>query len=518
VAQRNFDECAVVLREHDHVAVLKRTVKAGDELVNGPGRLVAAQTIPAGHKIAVVQIPDGTAVRRYGQTIGFAQGRITPGEHVHTHNLAWRDFGRDYAFCADAKPVEIYPTTKMRFFPGYARPNGRVGTRNYVAVISSVNCSASVSHYVRDRFRTPEFKRDFPNVDGVIAFTHKAGCAMDAGSPQQVLLQRVLAGVARHPNISGYVMIGLGCEVNQVDSVRQAYKLDEVRPGESAPIFMNIQAKGGVRKTVEAGVEAVLKLLPAANNLRRSPQPISKLILAENCGGSDGNSGITANPALGVASDELVRYGGTSVLAETPEIYGAEHLLTRRAISREVGEKLVDFIRWWEDHARQNKASIDNNPSYGNKEGGLTNIYEKSLGAVAKGGQSPLAAVYHYAEAITTPGFCFMDTPGYDPVSMTGLVAGGCNVGVFTTGRGSVYGCKPAPCIKVATNTPLFQHMEEDMDINAGTILEGTETVEQVGRRIFDKIIAVAGGERTKSELAGIGDEEFAPWQLGPTF
>jgi altronate hydrolase len=281
---------------------------------------------------------------------------------------------------------------------------------------------------------------------------------------------------------------------------------------------MTIQNAGGVRKTVEAGVAAVQKLLPAANDLRRTAQPISKLTLALNCGGSDGNSGITANPALGVASDELVRYGGTSVLAETPEIYGAEHLLTRRAVSREVGEKLVARIRWWEDHVRQHNASIDNNPSPGNKEGGLTTIYEKSLGAVAKGGQSPLAAVYQYSEQIIGPGFCFMDTPGYDPVSMTGLVTGGCNVGVFTTGRGSVYGCKPAPCIKVATNTLLYNHMIEDMDINAGTILDGTETVQQVGARIFEKIIAVASGEKTKSELAGIGDEEFAPWILGPTF
>jgi altronate hydrolase len=291
-----------------------------------------------------------------------------------------------------------------------------------------------VSHYVRDRFRTPEFQRDFPNVDGVVAFTHKGGCAMDTGEPQQVL-QRVLAGIARHPNISGYVMIGLGCEVNQVAAIRQAHQLDRTQAGEAAPVFMNIQTTGGVRKTVEAGVAAVLKLLPQANELRRTPQPISKLILAENCGGSDGNSGITANPALGVASDELVRHGGTSVLAETPEIYGAEHLLTRRAVSREVAEKLMERIRWWEEHARRHNSSINNNPSHGNKEGGLTNIIEKSLGAVAKGGQSPLVAVYEYAEAITTPGFCFMDTPGYDPVSMTGLVAGGCNIGVFTTGR-----------------------------------------------------------------------------------
>lgn len=516
MAERSFDECAIVLRERDDVAVLKRTVKAGDHL-RGARVLEVRETIGAGHKIALRDIAEGEAILKYGQKIGFASAAIPAGSHVHTQNVVMRDFGRDYAFCADARPVDFYPAEQMRCFEGFARPSGRVGTRNYLAVISSVNCSASVSHYVRDRFRTAEFQRDYPNVDGMIAFTHKAGCAMDPGEPQQVL-QRVLAGVARHPNISGYVMIGLGCEVNQVDAVRKAYELDKVQAGESAPVFMNIQATGGVRKTVEAGVAAVLKLLPAANALRRSRQPISKLILAENCGGSDGNSGITANPALGVASDELVRHGGTSVLAETPEIYGAEHLLTRRAVSREVGEKLVALIRWWENHAKQYNASIDNNPSHGNKEGGLTNIYEKSLGAVAKGGQSPLAAVYQYAEPITTPGFCFMDTPGYDPVSMTGLVAGGCNVGVFTTGRGSVYGCKPAPCLKVATNTTLYQWMEEDMDINAGTILDGTETVAQVGQRIFEKIIAVASGERTKSELASLGDEEFAPWQLGPTF
>ena len=517
MAERNPADRALRLHPDDNVIVLKQPVKAGDALPVGGQTIVAARNVAAGHKLAFTEIADGMAVRKYGQIIGFARGRIAPGDHVHSHNVELKDFGRDYGFSSEAKAVAYHRPEEMRFFQGYARPGGRAGTRNYIAVISSVNCSASVSNYVRDRFRTGEFRRDFPNVDGVIAFTHKAGCAMDPGEPQ-VVLQRVLAGVARHPNISGYVMIGLGCEVNQVAAIRKAHQLDQLREGESAPAFLNIQATGGVRKTVDAGVAAVAKLLPAANDLRRAALPISKLILAENCGGSDGNSGITANPALGVASDELVRFGGTSVLAETPEIYGAEHLLTRRAVSREVGEKLVALIHWWERHAQQHHASIDNNPSFGNKEGGLTNIIEKSLGAVAKGGQSPLAAVYQYAEPITTPGFCFMDTPGYDPVSMTGLVAGGCNIGVFTTGRGSVYGCKPAPCIKVATNSTLFQWMEDDMDINAGTILDGTETVEEVGRRIFEKIIAVAGGEKTKSELAGVGDEEFAPWQLGPTF
>jgi altronate dehydratase len=507
----------IVLHPADNVAVLKRTVKAGEELPNGSSRIRPASNIVAGHKIALTEISDGAPVRKYGQIIGFANGRIAAGEHVHLHNLVVKEFGRDYQFCAEARATAVYPPEKIRSFQGYSRPGGRAGTRNYLAVISSVNCSSSVSHYVRDRFRTDDFKRDFPNVDGVVAFTHKAGCAMDPGEPQQVL-QRVLAGIARHPNISGYVMIGLGCEVNQIEAIRRAHQLDHARPGELAPAFMNIQAVGGVRKTVEAGVAAVAKLAREANELRRSPHPISKLILAENCGGSDGNSGITANPALGVASDELVRHGGTSVLAETPEIYGAEHLLTRRATSPAVGEALLERIHWWEEHARRHNCSIDNNPSYGNKEGGLTTIYEKSLGAVAKGGQSPLMAIYQYAEPILASGFCFMDTPGYDPVSMTGLVAGGCNIGVFTTGRGSVYGCKPAPCIKVATNSRLYSWMEEDMDINAGTILDGTETVEQVGMRIFEKIVAVASGEKSKSELAGIGDEEFAPWQLGPTF
>jgi altronate hydrolase len=511
-----FAEVAVQLHAADDVAVLKRTVKAGTVLNTETAALRAPTTIPAGHKIALRELPAGAVVRKYGHPIGVATQRIAPGEHVHTHNLALREMSRDYAFCADYQPVRMRPPELCRTFQGFARPGGRAGTRNYLAVISSVNCSASVSKYVAERFRGPELRRDFPNVDGVIAFTHKSGCSLLPSEPLR-LLQRVMAGLARHPNIGGCVMIGLGCEVNQLQQLLQEQRLAAAQPGEAAPIWMNIQTVGGVRRTVEAGVQAVLKLLPGVNDVRRTPQPLSQLILALQCGGSDGNSGITANPALGVASDELVRQGGTAVLAETTEVYGAEHLLTRRAVSREVAERLLERIRWWEDHTRAYGASIDNNPSYGNKEGGLTTIYEKSLGAIAKAGQAPLAAVYHYAEPITARGLCFMDTPGNDPVSMTGLVSGGCTVGAFTTGRGSVYGCKPAPCLKIATNTPLYEHLQEDMDLNAGTILDGTETVAQVGQRIFEKILAVASGERTKSELAGLGDEEFAPWQIGPT-
>ena len=505
MAREDFNTFALVLHQSDNVAVLKCPVKPGDELLDGSVRLAISQRIGPGHKIALRDIPDGAPVRKYGHVIGVARGRIAAGEHVHTHNLAPAEFKPDTDFCADHRPTAYLPAQDMRFFSGYARPDGRVGTRNYVAIISGVNCSASVSKYVQRNFETEALKHDFPHVDGVLAFTHKSGCAMDPGEPLQIL-QRTLAGIARHPNISGYVLIGLGCEVNQVEELRCRLSLEH-DAGASQNPCVNIQAAGGVRKSVQAGVEAVTRLLRAANDLRRTRQPISKLVLAENCGGSDGNSGITANPALGVAADELVRYGASVVLAETPEIYGAEHLLTRRAVTPQVAEKLLTRIRWWEAHARLHGCSIDNNPSPGNKAGGLTNIYEKSLGAVAKGGQSPLTAVYQYAERIDSPGLCFMDTPGFDPVSMTGLVAGGCNVGVFTTGRGSVYGCKPAPCIKVATNTALFEAMAEDMDINAGTILDGTETLE-TGR---------PEGSSRKSSLSLLARKPRANWPASGT-
>lgn len=510
-------QVALRLASDDDVAVVKEPLKAGTRLADNGQVLELKADIGRGHKVAVRSLNDGEPVRKYGQVIGFARGDIRPGDHVHLHNVVVRDFARDHEFGADLRPLPPLPPGSERTFQGFSRPGGRAGTRNYLAVISSVNCSASVSKYVAERFRGPDFARDFPGVDGVVAFTHKSGCAMPDNEPTR-LLQRVLAGIARHPNITGYVLIGLGCEVNQTERLVKDFHLDRLAPGEQPPAVMNIQTQGGIARTIEAASAAVRKLLPASAALRRQPIPLSKLTLAMNCGGSDGASGITANPALGVASDELVRHGGASVLAETPEIYGAEHLLTRRAVSREVGEKLVAHIRWWEEHARLHGASIDNNPSVGNKAGGLTTIYEKSLGALAKGGQAPLGAVYSYAEPITAPGFAFMDTPGFDPVSMTGLVCGGCNVGVFTTGRGSVYGCKPMPCIKVATNTTLFDWMRDDMDLNAGTILDGTETVAQVGQRIFEEIIAVADGKRTKSELQGLGDEEFAPWSLGPIF
>jgi altronate hydrolase len=508
---------ALLLHPQDTVAVLKSTLPAGTTLTDGAVTLALNCDIPAGHKVALRAVADGEPVRKYGQVIGFAKGTIHPGDHVHVHNLVMRDFDRTCLIGAGYRPVELVPEHQRRQFLGFARASGRAGTRNYVGVISVVNCSATAARRVQERFQPEMIARDFPNVDGVVAFTHKTGCGIQPGQPLETI-ERVFAGMSRHPNIAACLFIGLGCEISHLRHLREAHRLSEGAAEQGGPVFMDIQSLGGTRKTVEAAAAAVLKLLPVANAMKRTPQPLSQLVLALNCGGSDGNSGITANPALGAAVDELVRHGGTAVLAETPEIYGAEHLLLHRAASRQTGEQLLEIIRWWEGHVRLHGASIDNNPSPGNKEGGLTTIYEKSLGAVAKGGQSPLMAVYRYAEPITASGLCFMDTPGFDPVSMTGLVAGGCNVGVFTTGRGSVYGCKPAPCIKVATHTPLYQWMNDDMDLNAGTLLDGVETVDQVGRRIFEQVIAVASGEKTKSEQAGVGDEEFAPWVLGPTF
>ena len=448
---------------------------------------------------------------RYGQIIGFATRTIEPGDHVHVHNLAVREFERDYAFCADYAPVELVPDEARRTFLGFRRPDGRVGTRNYVAVLATVNCSSSATAAVVEHFGRPGALDGFPNVDGVIGFPHKGGCGAHIGSDAVHQLQRTLTGVVDHPNVAGYVILSLGCEVNQPDDMIEYAGL-----ADDAPLVITIQDDGGFARTVERGIEAVEELLPLADRARREPVPASEIVLALQCGGSDGWSGVTANPGLGKACDQLVRQGGTVVLGETTEIYGAEHLLTRRARSPEVAERLVDMIRWWEEYTAWWGASIDNNPAPGNKAGGLTTIYEKSLGAAAKAGSTPLNQVVAYGERVTERGFVHMDTPGYDPVSVTGQVAGGCNVIAFTTGRGSAFGFKPAPSMKIATNCELYARQEPDMDLDAGRVLDGM-SLDELGVEIFDEVIAVASGKRTKSELAGVGAEEFNPWILGAT-
>jgi altronate hydrolase len=508
------------LHPRDNVLVARRQVPAGTvwESEDNTAGVTTREAIDMGHKVALRPIAQGESVYKFGQPIGYASRAIAPGEWVHVHNVAIGELQHDYGFCS-AIPEPPTPITG-RTFQGYRRANGKAATRNYIGIVSTVNCSATSSKFIAQQFGQ-ELLADFPNVDGVIPLVHKGGCAFEFGGPDHRLLNRTLAGFARHANIGAYLILGLGCETAQASFLADEHSLVQLDGAETSgprPLVMNIQDEGGVKKTVKRAVGVLKEMLPDVNRVQRVPIPLSELILGTNCGGSDGNSGVTANPALGIASDLLVAAGGTSVLAETPEIYGGEHLLTRRAASPAVAEKLLDKIRWWEDYAKRFGAKIDNNPSFGNKKGGLTTIYEKSLGAIAKGGNTALTAVYDYAEPVTEKGFVVMDTPGFDPPSVTGIIAGGAQVVVFTTGRGSCYACKPAPTIKVATNTLMYNRMVDDMDINAGRILDGDATLQQVGEEMFERIIAVASGEKTKSEAQNIGDEEFCPWVPGPVF
>ncbi|MFN3460981.1 MAG: UxaA family hydrolase [Oceanibaculum sp.] len=502
------ESLSIRLHPADNVVVARLALMPGTALP--AENITVSGSIPAGHKVATAPIKAGEPIRKYDQIIGFATDDIAAGDHVHVQNVGMRDFERDYAFSSTAKPTAFVPETERATFQGFLRPNGMGGTRNYIGILTSVNCSATVAKYIAAAI-TPDILAQYPNVDGVVALVHSTGCGMADSGEGYANLQRTLWGHARHPNFAGILMVGLGCEVNQIDFLLEAYGL------ERGPRFqtMTIQDIGGTRKTVDRGVEIVKSMLPAANEARRTTLPASHLTLALQCGGSDAYSGITANPALGAAADLLVRHGGTAILSETPEIYGAEHLLTRRAIDRKTGEKLIERIRWWEEYTRRNGGEMNNNPSPGNKAGGLTTILEKSLGAAAKGGTTNLTGVFKYAEPINTKGFVFMDSPGYDPCSVTGQVASGANIVCFTTGRGSVFGNKPSPSLKLATNSAMYRRLEEDMDVNCGAVLDEGISIQQMGQRIFDLILRVASGEKSKSEAQGFGDAEFIPWQVG---
>ncbi len=519
------------LHPRDPVALARRELDPGTELEHAGRRVVVRDAVPHGHKLALVDIAAGDRVLKYGQPIGIATRPIAAGEHVHEHNL--RSLSREGlpvpaqsggavpaaagtagsaapAAVPAARPDHGLAGAAVPTFDGIVRPDGRVGTRNYVAVLSSVNCSATVVRRIAGAFSAPGALDGHPGVDGVIAVTHGSGCGLSRDGEGLDVLRRTLAGYARHPNVAAVVVVGLGCEVNQINALVDGFDLPEATPLRR----LVIQELGGSMATVRRGMELVQELLPGAAAPRR-PVPAAGLMLGLNCGGSDGWSGVTANPVLGAAVDRLVAAGGTAVLGETPEIHGAEHLLTSRAASPEVARALMERIEWWERYTAAEDGNLDNNPSPGNRAGGVTTIEEKSLGAVAKGGSSPLQAVYRYAEPVTARGLVFMDTPGYDPVSVTGIVAGGANLVCFTTGRGSVFGCKPAPSLKLATTTQLYERMGDDMDFNGGTVLDGEATVSELGDVLFGEILATASGRRTKSEELGFGDEEFRPWQLG---
>jgi altronate hydrolase len=498
----------------DNVVIARRQLVSGTRLAGEGGGegVTVSGLVPPGHKVATRAIAAGEAVRRYGQVIGAATQAIAPGQHVHTHNLAFSDFARRHEPGAGARPTAFVgePAT----FDGIVRADGRVATRNYIGVLTSVNCSATAARAIADHFRRdirPESLADFPHVDGVVALTHGMGCATASDGEELRVLRRTLGGYARHANFAGVLIVGLGCETNQIQGLVAQEGLAE---GAWLRTF-NIQDTGGTARTVARGIEIVREMLPHANRVRRQPVPASHLVVGLQCGGSDGYSGISANPALGAAVDRLVRHGGTAILSETPEIYGGEHLLTRRAASPEVADKLLRRIAWWEQYTARNGMKMDNNPSAGNKAGGLSTILEKSLGAIAKSGTTNLVDVVEFAERVSARGFVYMDTPGYDPVSATGQVAGGANLICFTTGRGSAYGCAPSPSLKLSTNTALWRQQEEDIDLDCGTIVDGLESVDDCGERIFRLMLETASGRLTKSERHGYGQNEFVPWQLG---
>ena len=495
------------LHDSDNVIVARCDIPAGTEIAEE--KITCINNVSFCHKIAASPIKAGEGIHKYGQIIGFASRDIQAGEHVHTHNVEMKSFERDYAIgSAAAAQIEYDPEPAT--FQGITRADGRIATRNYIGIVSTVNCSASVSRFIADAFRGDALA-EYPNIDGIVPVCHGMGCGCSGSNEGFEILLNTIGGYVRHPNFAGILIIGLGCEVLQIETLLKSRHLTE----DSNMQAMTIQATGGTQETVREGIRRIQTMLSAANNVERRPVPARHLILGLQCGGSDGYSGITANPALGAAVDLLVRHGGTAVLGETPEIFGAEHLLTRRAASREVGQKLIERIRWWENYTRTYNAEMDNNPSPGNKAGGLTTILEKSLGAAAKGGTTNLNEVYRYAQPIRNRGLVFMDTPGYDPVSLTGMVAGGANIITFTTGRGSVYGCKPVPSMKLATNTEMYLRMEDDMDLNCGQTIDSAVTVEEMGAQIFRALLEVASGKRTKSELHGIGENEFVPWQMG---
>ena len=501
---------AIRIHPDDNVVIARRQLLGGTQLT-AEGVTVSG-LVPPGHKLATRAISAGEPVWRYGQIIGNATQPIAPGQHVHTHNLAFSDFARTHEVGAGVTPTAF--VNPPASFMGIVRPDGRVATRNYIGVLTSVNCSATAARAIADQFRRdirPEALAAFPNVDGVVALTHGMGCATDSAGEELRVLRRTLGGYARHPNFAAVLVVGLGCETNQIQGLIAQEGLSE---GANLVTF-NIQDSGGTTQTVARGVALIRAMLPEANAVTRVPVPASHLTVGLQCGGSDGYSGISANPALGAAVDRLVRHGGSAILSETPEIYGGEHLLTRRAVSQAVADKLLSRIAWWEAYTARNGMQMDNNPSAGNKAGGLTTILEKSLGAIAKSGTTNLVDVVEFAQPCSARGLLYMDTPGYDPVSATGQVAGGANLICFTTGRGSAYGCAPSPSLKFSTNTALWRKQSDDIDLDCGGIVEGEDSVDAVGERIFRLILDTASGRATKSETHGYGQNEFVPWQLG---
>lgn len=508
----NIAGSVLVLNEKDNVGVVRLPIAEGSEVVANGHKVTARQTITPGHKIALKPVAAGALVHKYGETIGKATEEIPAGAWVHTHNLVPDFSGKNYEFATERRVTEYFNAEEAGTFDGYLRENGDVGTRNYVAVIATSNCSSHVTMEIAERLK--DVGPDTHGIDGVVAIPHQEGCGHSVGEDTWQL-ERTLAGMMFHPNVGAVLMVSLGCEVNQLSNYINTAQLGQqhFRKGKLI-VGLEMQSSGGTRQTVAAGVAQVEDLIKHCQQMKRTPQLMSKVLLGTNCGGSDAFSGISANPALGHASDLVVRCGGTSVLAEIPECMGAEHLLTRRAADEATGRKVVDVVNWYQEYLRRFGGNFNDNPSPGNKLGGISNVTEKSLGAVAKGGTTALTGVFAYAERINKPGFVLMNTPGYDPVSVTGICAGGANMMCFTTGRGTGIGFPIVPIIKISTNSRIAKIMEDNIDVNAGVVVDGKATIQDVGRQIFNLIRRAASGERTKSEI--LGHKEFAPWRVGP--
>ena len=495
----------IKLHEKDNIAVAPMIIPAHENINSN---LTTIDFIPFAHKIALSKIDKSNFIYKYGQIIGIASRDILPGEHVHTHNLEFSEFKRNFEIKNNQKRES--KDLNSIFFDGFKRNNGRSGTRNYIGLLSTVNCSATVVKKIADVINNNSQLKQYENIDGAVCLKHSSGCGMNASGHGMKIFNQTIEGFKHHPNFVKVFVIGLGCECAQISLYQDKDHDDSI-------VYMNIQDEGGTKKIINNISSQIIEMLPELNKEKRVKIPISELTVGLQCGGSDAYSGITANPALGYASDLIIKHGGSTILSETPEIYGAEHLLIERASNSDLVDKLQKLIEWWKHYTFINDASLDNNPSPGNKKGGLTTILEKSLGAVTKSGTSIMKDVLHYAEPLKKKGFNYMDSPGYDPVSVTGQVASGSNIICFTTGRGSCFGFKPTPSLKIASNTNMFNQLKEDMDINAGKIMDGESDILEIGEQIFQSILITASGKLTKSEINGYGDDEFNPWVIGAT-
>lgn len=494
----------------DNVVVARADIAAGTEI---PAEgITALQNIPAGHKIAVQAIASGAPVLKYATVIGFAGDDTPPGTWMHSHNVLMDEVQKDYRFAQDYRPAALLPPAERATFDGFLRADGRVGTRNYIGIFITVNCAATVARRIAAHF-TPDRLAAFPGVDGVIPFIHAQGCGMEATGEAMDLLHRTLKGYITHANIAGALVCSLGCERNALEPF---FAQNALETGKMCRTLV-MQQVGGTAAAIAAGIAHVEEMLEEAAGLRRTPQSAEHLCLGLQCGGSDGFSGLSANPALGRAVDTLACHGGTAILSETPELYGIEHTLTARARNEAVGRAFLERIKWWLAYTDGRDVQMQGQVGPGNRAGGLANVIEKALGGAKKGGDTGIEAVYRYAEPVTAKGLVIMDTPGFDPVAATGQIAGGANLIVFTTGRGSCFGSFPSPTVKLASNSAMFRRMEGDMDINCGPVIDGTATLDEMGAEIFQTLLRVASGQPSKSEALGIGADEFAPWPIGVT-